>query len=275
MLISIVTINYNNCNGLKKTMASVLEQSYSNIEYIIIDGASTDGSKAHIESCQQDLTFWVSEADKGVYHAMNKGVRASKGDYLLFLNSGDFLFNPSVLKDVSSHLDSEQDIYYGDIILCRSKESMKLIKSPNKLSFQFFYEGTLPHQASFIKRTLFKDIFLYNEDLAIVSDWEFFICAINKFNCSYHYLDVTISIYNAIGISSNKENRMIKMRERQECLVKHFPSFVEDYEELRQLKSTLKTSRFKMLSAIEKSKYKLPKKLISIMLLFFFKIFGR
>ncbi|MGK0307850.1 MAG: glycosyltransferase involved in cell wall biosynthesis, partial [Urechidicola sp.] len=97
MLISIITINYNDAVGLKKTMASVLEQTYEDIEYIVIDGGSTDGSKAYIELYHKDLAYWVSEPDQGIYHAMNKGIDQATGDYLLFLNSGDWLVDNFVI----------------------------------------------------------------------------------------------------------------------------------------------------------------------------------
>ena len=99
MKISIITINYNNIQGLKQTLFSVLEQDYNNIEYIVIDGGSTDGSKELLRAKSDELFYWVSERDKGVYNAMNKGIAQSTGDYLIFMNSGDVFFNKHVLSD--------------------------------------------------------------------------------------------------------------------------------------------------------------------------------
>ena len=89
--ISIITINYNNKSGLEKTIESVLQQTYDNIEYLVIDGNSTDGSKDVIKKYKHRISYWVSEPDSGIYNAMNKGGTKATGDYLLFLNSGDVL----------------------------------------------------------------------------------------------------------------------------------------------------------------------------------------
>ena len=97
MLISIITINYNNVVGLKRTMSSVFEQTYKNIEYIIIDGGSTDGSKAYLQDHNQNIDYWVSEPDKGVYNAMNKGIKIASGEYVLFLNRRSFLFKRCII----------------------------------------------------------------------------------------------------------------------------------------------------------------------------------
>lgn len=98
MKFSIITINYNNCEGLEKTIQSVIEQSYKGYEYIVIDGGSTDGSIDIIKKYEPSITFWVSEKDSGIYNAMNKGIRHSTGEYLNFMNSGDTFYEPEVLK---------------------------------------------------------------------------------------------------------------------------------------------------------------------------------
>ena len=115
MTLSIITINFNNVAGLKRTVDSVLHQTADDFEYIIIDGASTDGSREFIESCSSKLAYWVSEKDNGVYHAMNKGIGHARGDYLLFLNSGDYLNDAEVLARVFNR-PLQEDIIYGDII---------------------------------------------------------------------------------------------------------------------------------------------------------------
>ena len=98
--ISIITINYNNASGLEKTIRSVVEQTYNEYEYIIIDGASSDKSKEVIQEYQRYIDFWCSEKDSGIYNAMNKGIQKASGEYLLFLNSGDVLNNSAVLADI-------------------------------------------------------------------------------------------------------------------------------------------------------------------------------
>lgn len=116
--LSIITVNLNNREGLRKTIESVICQSFSDYEYIIIDGGSTDGSKELIELYQNKVTYWISETDKGIYNAMNKGIKTGKGDYCLFLNSGDWLVNSTVIEKEFS--DSKQaDIIYGNTIFSK------------------------------------------------------------------------------------------------------------------------------------------------------------
>lgn len=116
MRISIITINYNNIQGLKNTLSSVLEQDYNNIEYIVIDGGSTDGSKELLVAKANELHYWVSERDKGLYNAMNKGITQSTGDYLIFMNSGDVFFNKHVLSAIFVNRKYEADILYGNTV---------------------------------------------------------------------------------------------------------------------------------------------------------------
>ncbi len=100
MLLSIITINYNDKFGLERTIKSVQEQTFTNFEHIIIDGGSTDGSKEVIEANKNSFSYWVSEPDKGIYNAMNKGIKEAKGEYLFFLNSGDHLNGQNALDKI-------------------------------------------------------------------------------------------------------------------------------------------------------------------------------
>jgi len=234
-------------------MLSVVSQSYKGFEYIVIDGNSTDGSKDVLNQFKDKIAYSISEPDSGVYNAMNKGIKVSKGNYLLFLNSGDTFDNKGVLEKVSKELNSNYDIYYGNLIF-KNENIEKLQVYPNKLSFRFFYEKSLPHPASFIKRELFDTISYYNEDLKIVSDWEFFIKAICKYNVSYRHIDQTISVFDTDGMSSLKENRKHVEREKADILSKYFPLFVNDIKLLQDKEKTLGQNRFKMLKELEKSK---------------------
>ncbi|MFH4964295.1 glycosyltransferase family 2 protein [Gaetbulibacter sp. M235] len=200
MLISIVTVNYNNLKGLQKTTASVLEQTYNTIEYIVIDGGSTDGSKAFIEKQQDHLAYWVSEPDHGIYHAMNKGVKVAKGDYVLFLNSGDSFFSNNALSHFQPYVlkDFPRAIIYGNIQVISHTKWIKTY--PEVLDFKYFVKDTLPHPATLIYRRCFTD-FEYDEDLKIVSDWKFFMIGICKKKFTYQYIDAVISNFNLDGIS--------------------------------------------------------------------------
>ena len=239
--ISIITINYNNAKGLENTIISVLNQKYENIEYLVIDGGSLDSSDTIIAKYRSQLDYWVIEADRGIYNAMNKGIEKSTGDYLLFINSGDCLINNNVLQQA---IDSgiTQDLVYGNMQFIKFDVKREWIL-PDELSFLTFYSSTLPHPCTFIKRQLFDMIGLYNENLIIASDWEFFMLAVCKYNCSYKHIDLFITVFDEEGISSDPKNLDRINNERLTVLTKHFPRFLKDYEDLMLLKGELRKAR--------------------------------
>ena len=248
--LSIITINYNNKAGLQLTFDSVFSQVYKDFEYIVIDGGSNDGGKELVEAHQDKIDYWVSEADKGIYNAMNKGIRAAKGEYVYFLNSGDTFCEDDTLSLVNDGIKVPLDFYYGDLKLAGSAD---VIHCPDTLTFDYFYKWTLPHQTVFIRRALFDELFYYNEDIKIVSDWEFFICAICKYDASYKHLDLFIANYDMDGFSSNPLNREKFLNERTSCLKKHFGYFVDDHKELLILKEYSRRTRFQALIELENS----------------------
>jgi len=235
MLLSIITVNLNNHIGLEKTIQSVINQSFKNFEYIIIDGGSEDDSLNVIKKFASYINYWVSEKDDGIYNAMNKGISKATGEYCLFLNSGDSLSDDSILHKVFS-LNREEDIIYGNRKEFFNNVEKRTITFSEKLSFYFFYTYTLGHQSTFIRRKLFDIVGNYNENKKFDADWEFFMIATAKHNCSYAYVPITICNYDLHGISAIDANREEMMNERLNTLKHHFPLFVEDYEELVRLK---------------------------------------
>ncbi|WP_289023311.1 glycosyltransferase family 2 protein [uncultured Salegentibacter sp.] len=254
VLISIITINFNNLEGLKKTMASVFEQTYKNFEYLIIDGHSTDGSLALIKQNESKISYSVSEPDSGIYNAMNKGVKKSKGKYLLFLNSGDYLYNNDVLGIISRDL-YDCDLLYGNIIKV-FKDGRKFVdkgKNANEITLNTFYRGSLNHQALFVKQSLFKRYGLYDEDLQIVSDWKFFLITLGLNNSKLKYVDRNIAFYDMTGISNNNE---LRNSEREKVLEELIPDpILKDYSNLMEMNSFRFQNRFKMLLELEKSPF--------------------
>lgn len=200
-------------------MASVFEQTYKNIEYIVIDGGSTDGSKEFIESNNYRIGYWVSEPDKGIYHAMNKGIKVAKGEYVLFLNSGDHFYSNQSLSLFKPYLlkDDKKDILYGNIAVVSKTEWVKTY--PEKLTFSYFVKDTLPHPATLINRACFKEN-LYDESLKIASDWKFFMIGICKNKFSYQYINEVISAFYLDGISSITPH--LVENERQQVLETEF-----------------------------------------------------
>ena len=233
MKLSIITINLNNAEGLRKTIESVVTQTFTDYEYIIIDGGSTDESVEVIKQYADKITYWVSEPDKGIYNAMNKGILKANGEYLLFLNSGDIFFSKKSVKNLIEHSEN-YDIVYGNIWVINKDEGF-VKQYPDELTFGYFIYDTLPHPASLIKKNLFENN-LYNEELKIVSDWVFFMVSICKNNYSYKHVNEIISIFYYDGLSSQEVNRDITSKEKKECLSENFKLFLKEYEELNQLR---------------------------------------
>jgi glycosyltransferase involved in cell wall biosynthesis len=263
--ISVITINYNDKKGLKKTIDSVVSQTFKDFEFIIIDGGSNDGSVSVIEENKDEISYWVSEPDSGIYNAMNKGIKAATGDFVIFMNSGDCFYSNTVLEEVLPDLQDDFDIYYGDCYRVTGN-NLKKWAFPEKLSFSFFYSSSLSHQSTFIRRKLFYKFFMYNENFRIVSDWEFFIYAICKENTPYKHLDKVISNFDFTGISSNKNNKEIDKTERVITLKEFFPSFIDDYKDVSELNS----KRFLQFQHIKKYRiaWRILKATINIILLF-------
>lgn len=240
-LLSIITINRNNLRGLEKTVKSVFNQTWQDFEYIIIDGGSIDGSKKFLESQMDNVDYWVSEPDNGIFNAMNKGILKSSGKYLLFLNSGDFLKNDQILDNVKDNIEN-QDLIYCDLEMY--DDNKKYIKTfPKELSFSFFINHSLPHPATFIKREVLLEAGLYDESLKISSDWKFFIDAVCKKNCSYLYVNECLTAFNLNGISSTEEMRGEMYQEREKFLKENYSAFLKDCLDLENCEGTLKQLR--------------------------------
>lgn len=239
--ISIITINYNNLEGLKRTVDSVIHQTWKEFEYIIIDGDSTDGSKEYMESQNQYFDYWLSEKDSGIYNAMNKGIQMANGDYLLFLNSGDELHDSKVLEQNHGFLKEMDFVYFNLNFVERTRSWVG--KYPDKLSFSHFVRDTLPHPATFIKRKLFKTFGLYDEKLKVVSDWKFFVESICKYNCSYIKIDQILSTFYLDGISSDPQNKELINKERRQVLESGFTAYIEDTERLFEYNQTISRLR--------------------------------
>lgn len=239
MLITIITINYNHFEGLKKTMASVMGQNYSSIEYIVIDGGSNDGSKTYIENYKDSLAYWVSEPDQGIYHAMNKGIDKATGDYVLFLNSGDWLVDNLVIENFINFKPVE-DIVYGDPLVHDGKGWQRKFM-PKDMSIGITLTNTLAHQAQFYNCSLFNDNFRYDTSYNVVSDWILTIHAIIFKGCSTRYIDLVVCYFEDPGISSDFN---LRHTERKRYLKENFdPMFLnllKDYKRLNKQHSKLK-----------------------------------
>ncbi|HMT72912.1 MAG TPA: glycosyltransferase family 2 protein [Chitinophagaceae bacterium] len=227
MKLSIVTINYNNAEGLQKTIESVVKQSFKAFEYIIIDGGSSDGSNELLNKHNDSISYWVSEPDKGIYNAMNKGIKKAQGEYLLFLNSGDYLFDNNTIENVLPLLKGE-DIIAGQLVHF-NEEREWYNNPPDTPAFDFFTISSLPHPATFIKRELFEKYGYYSEQLKICSDWKFFMDVLVIHKRSYKKVDFFISMFNEDGISSDPNNLKKIKEERRQVIVKDYGGYLYDH----------------------------------------------
>lgn len=237
MKYSIITVNFNNKEGLRKTIESVIHQTFRDFEYIVIDGGSTDGSLDILHEYNADITYWVSEPDKGIYNAMNKGISKASGDYLNFMNSGDSFYNNDVLAKIAdSNLDTDliigKDYWYNP----KTRKDFATIL-PCKLEMFTFYKGSLPHQSTFFKRGLFSKE-QYDEDLKVVSDWKFYIKAIIEDGCSVSYYNNIICRKDPIdGVGYLYVENANK--EKKEFLTKFLPIGIrKHYETLTKIDSS-------------------------------------
>ena len=226
--LSIITINYNNAKGLKRTIESVINQTYKNIEYIIIDGGSSDESVEVINEYKNKLAYCISEKDNGIYHAMNKGILISSGNYLIFLNSGDYLCE-NVLEKVFSAKHTE-DILYGNMKINWGGNNITDGIMPNKITLEHMVKDTLWHPVSFIKKELFNKFGLYNTDYEIVADYDFFFKNIIVNKSSNVHLNCFITEYNVEGFSSLPSNKVKEKAER----LKVIKTYLSD-EELKNI----------------------------------------
>lgn len=211
MKLSIITINYNNVSGLRKTMESVFAQTCKDFEYIVVDGASTDGSvdvihefdSLNTQRSTLNVFTWVSEKDTGIYNAMNKGVRMANGEYVLMLNSGDYFVDDHVVERILPELDGT-DIVQGNIVIEEDgKEIVKRGYGRSDISFVDAIDAQFLHQASFIKRSLHDRYGLYDESYKKNSDTYFFRKVLGFGNATFRYVDVLVTNFDTTGISND------------------------------------------------------------------------
>ena len=328
--LSIITINYNNAEGLRKTLASVAAQTYPNIEHIIVDGNSTDGSVDVIREYESTLTSrlsplasrlkWVSEPDKGIYNAMNKGIEIALGrrvvnddhtsqpilnpslegrtseqgnnplpfreetevgsHYIQILNSGDILAAPDVTERMMAALASYSEqcerstgeaelkqsnlpsILYGNMIKVNAQGKVVGKSGYTEYSLRQFYSSTLNHDCAYIRRDLFEEYGLYDEQLKIVSDWKWYLQVIGLGRVKPDYVDIDVTIFDDGGIS--EQNLPLRYAERRQVLEELLPPAVLwDYDmhafEMEQMKRLRRWKMYWLVYLIERTLFKLEK----------------
>jgi len=332
MKLSIITINYNNAEGLRKTLASVAAQTYDEIEHIIVDGGSTDGSVEIIREYADNEAIrlqgytairqekngkaddalpnrpiassphrheirWISEPDKGIYNAMNKGIRMATGEYIEVLNSGDILAVDDVTERMmaalaqqvrgyrlevigngnsiaentalspnslitSSPIENGPAIFYGNMIKVNAQGQVVGKSGYTEYSLRQFYSSTLNHDCAYIRRDLFEEYGLYDENLKIVSDWKWYLQAIGLGRVKPEYVDIDVTIFDDGGISET--NLALRNAERRQVLEELLPPAVLwDYDthafEMEQMKRLRRWHLYGLVWFIERVCFKLEK----------------
>ena len=224
---SIITINFNNKEGLRKTLDSVVCQTFPDYELIVIDGGSTDGGAALLEEYRKYITFGVSEPDKGVYNAQNKGVLHASGEYCIFMNSGDSFYSNDVLECVAKELKDGVDIAVGNTYFYKNESENRYAYAPEYITLWRVYIG-INHQSAFIKRQLLLDN-PYDETLKICADWKFWLQELVKNERSYQHLNIIVAQYDLNGVSYNEDTRLA---EEHSVMQQLFPqAIVREYED--------------------------------------------
>jgi len=249
MKFSIITVNYNNKTGLFNTIKSVINQTFSDFEFIIIDGGSDDGSIEVIKEYSDRITYWVSERDNGIYNGMNKGIVQAKGDYVNFMNSGDTFYSNNTLENVYSMMNDNDIIIGKDYNQDPNSGEGFTTILPTRMSMAAFFMWTLPHQSAFIRRSLF-DNALYDESLHIVADWKFYLDKIVYEGKAVQLLDMAICNREQEGVSVIQASKT--KDERQKVLSTLLPPGIyKDYDTLAKLdRNTL----YKLLCLIDQEK---------------------
>ena len=227
MKLSIITVNFNDAEGLERTIKSVISQTFRDYEFIIIDGGSTDGSVGVIKQYESRIDYWVSERDGGIYPGMNKGLRQAKGEYVNFMNGGDCYHSVDVLDKILA-LETDADIITG----AHSENGLRNV-GKGGVTMLDLYKWAIDHQASFIRREVAQR-HPYDEKYRIVSDWKFFIEALVLDNCSFYYTDTKVVDVDMKGISNT--NFELDKKEREAVLRELFPErILEDYRLLASI----------------------------------------
>jgi glycosyltransferase involved in cell wall biosynthesis len=225
VVFSIITITYNVSHCLNETISNVLNQSYQGIEYIVIDGGSTDGTADIIKQYASGIFFWISEPDNGLYDAMNKGLQKATGDYVWFINAGDTLYSEDTVGQIAALLQKNADtdlpdIVYGETVLINDKgESLGLrrLKAPGKLSWKSFRMGMLvSHQSFVVKRTIAP---LFDLQYRYSSDFDWCIRCMKK---ARTFLNTQTILSNFLDGGLSTTQRKSSLKERCHIMCKYY-----------------------------------------------------
>lgn len=213
MKVSIVTISYNNFEGLKETYDSIRRQTFRDFEWIVVDGGSTDGTREFLEEHSQELAWWCCEPDRGVYNAQNKGTEHARGEYCIYMNSGDLFFADDVLEKVFER-DIDADIIYGNWMLVFEDGTTRLGFAPDVADLAYFFDDNMCHQAMLIRTEAVRKR-PYDESFRIYADWEEWLALLVQ-GKSFERIDMTVCNFMVGGISTG-DNASEKLKQERKA----------------------------------------------------------
>lgn len=276
MKLSIITINYNNAEGLRKTLESVAAQTYPDIEHVIVDAASTDGSVDFIKEYAGRSKYavaWTSEKDKGIYDGMNRGINKANGDYVWILNSGDCASSSDTVEKMMTILNEGGiDILLGNKIHVYSGNKRKVEggrkkaeggkPQPVDTSMLTFYSGTVPQDAAFVRRELFEKYGYFDETMKICADWKWYLNMIALGDVKPMYVNIDVVLFDMSGISNTNDDLL--RAEKRAYLEEVLPSSVlKDYDAyafpIRQYQRLKKYHLWPIVHFMERVLFKLNK----------------
>lgn len=224
--LSVVTICYNDLEGLQKTVDSVLCQDRSLFEYVIIDGASGDGTQQFLVDSAHCFDVVVSESDKGIYDALNKGWQKSSGAFILFMNAGDVFASTDVIEKALPFLTDDVDIAYGDAHLSDHRGIYHTKKHPEHIGSLWMIKEVIAHQSQFIRRSLLASNGGYDLQFRIASDYAFLAKVFWKQNVRLKYLPFVVSVFDTEGLSSSPEQKSRVEQERKAIHRAYAPAWI-------------------------------------------------
>lgn len=206
--VSIITVTYNSEKYLPETIDSVRNQTYNNIEYIIIDGASTDSTVEIIKNHEEDINYWISEEDDGIYHAMNKGIKIASGEIIGILNSDDCLVPDAIEKviDISQSITKDKYVIHGNIARYNSNGIFVDKRGPKKIPFYYLLATPIKHPAMFVSKNVYDQLGEYDENCGLAADYDFILRVLMN-DVDVRYIDEVLTKMKLVGVTSGDNQR--------------------------------------------------------------------
>ena len=221
--ISVITVCKNASHLLRKTIESVLEQTFTDVEYIIVDGASQDDTQDLVKTFGAGIDQFISEPDSGIYDAMNKGIAISGGELIIFLNAGDYFVSKDALQFAVSKMNFEKaDLFFGRFVWNDPGNKDIILSDHEWVTYTWdLQQSNFPHPATFYKSQLFKDLGAFDATYTIAGDYEWNMRALIKNKIAFQYLNIITTVFFADGLSNNKEMSALNNEEKQKIFDKY------------------------------------------------------